>query len=159
MKITFDEFKRRVLSDYAQVKMGKDLAHTILNKFADNNTDICIEASNGPLFDKVYNATMQKTPVVLIWWNEPSSKHTNSDILKMLSGFTTVFKKQALSVQTVKSNDYSALCVTIEKQIAFTRTNHAPSLTVIERSPDAQSAFKQWIIDKELSTELELENI
>lgn len=159
MKITFDEFKRRVLSDYVRAKAGDDIAQIILDKFADSLTDVCIEVSNGPLFDAIYTAAMQRMPKIFVWRNIPSSKHTNSDILKLLSGFSSIFKKQTLNIQTVKGNDYAALCITIEKQIAFTRTNHAPSVIVIEQSADSLAAFKQWILDKEISTELELDNL
>lgn len=159
MKISFDEFKRRVLADYKEVVSGKEIAHVILEKFTETHNDISIEKGFGPMFDAIYNATVQHSATVFIWWNNHSNKQTNSDILKMLSGFTSMFKNKALSVQTTKSNDYASLCITLEKQFNFTKATHSPSVTIIDLSDDSASAFKKWIIEKEICSEQELNEI
>lgn len=159
MKISFDEFKKRVMADYKQALSDKDIAHVVLNKFTETCNDTNIESGDGPMFDAIYNAATYHRPTAFVWWNIHANKQTNSDILKLLSGFTSMFKSKALSIQAVKSNDYASLCITLEKQINFTRSNQAPSVTIIDMSDDSLSAFRQWIIEKNICTEQELNDL
>lgn len=202
MKISLEQFKQQVLSDYklalvASQETGYDLAQVALSKYITEDDAyialcqdkayeirlkqkpqgttiksaiecamrvrndvgklvVCTTARH--IFDAIFDAAASQLPIAFVVWNVKDSNGfqlPNSDILKLFGGFSTFFRSN-LSIQAVKGNDYSALCMTFEQQLSFTRTKHLPSVTIVESNDNCTESFAQWITEHELFSAKEL---
>lgn len=124
-----------------------------------NNKSIVVYTTSERIFDSIYDAIVYKLPIAFVIWNTIINDRllfSNSDLLKLYSGFTNVFKNN-MSIMAVKGNDYPTLCISFEKQLAYTRNNCKPSITIVEGDNQSILCFKQWIIDRQLYTENDLD--
>lgn len=209
MKISLEEFKQQILTDYrltlkacsnkpATALHGCELAQVALSKyigssiyfalFPDNvytlrtnqsvagstinsaiekaiatkadAQQIVVCSSARHLFDAIFDATLAQLPIAFVFWNikdKNGMQRPNSDFIKLLSGFTSFFRN-SLSVQSVKGNDYPALCLTFEQQISTTQSKRIPSVTIVEGTDDNANSFSKWITERELFSSEELLN-
>ncbi len=107
------------------------------------------------------------------------------NISKALSGFQKTDDQPGFEIFNVKAWDYAGLCLTYEKAVEIAREKHIPVLIHVEEVTQPQghstsgsheryknkerlewekefdgiAKFKAWILEKELATEEELENI
>ncbi len=205
MKISLDEFKQQILTDYkltiaaqttdapqgcimGQVALSKyitkddsyialctDKAYELRTKHTPigstmsatfehaiaiqkEKEKIVVCSTSQHIFDAIFDATSLKLPISFIIWNvkdKSNKQRPNSDILKLLSGFSALFGK-GINIQAAKGNDYASLCLTIEQQLTHTRTKRIPTVTIIEATDNYADAFAQWITERELFTTQEL---
>ncbi|MCQ2235434.1 MAG: hypothetical protein MJZ18_00385 [Bacteroidales bacterium] len=105
----------------------------------------------GAFLESLFSAVVEQLPVAFVVWND-ASIYPNATVSKLFSGFSHLRRdRQGVSVQTVKGNDYVALCRTFEHQVGVSRSESAPTLTIVERSVDDTDMLSSWIIDKQIS--------
>lgn len=102
----------------------------------------------GIFLESFFSAVEQRLPVAFVVWND-ASVYPNATVSKLFSGFSHLHRnKQGVSVQTVKGDDYVALCRTFEHQVLVSRTEVAPTLTIVEKSSSDTESFSSWIVNK-----------
>tara|TARA_B100000579_G_scaffold123007_1_gene99019 strand:- start:10357 stop:12753 length:2397 start_codon:yes stop_codon:yes gene_type:complete len=121
------------------------------------------------------------------WGISVPSKHqtTKGDISEILKGFQRTQKKDGIQIYKVKGWDYSKLCATYIEASKLCRNHHIPIIIHVtemtqpqghstsgsherykterelkwEKDFDCITKMKEWIIEKNISTKLELEEI
>lgn len=105
----------------------------------------------GVFLESLFAAVVKRLPIAFVVWND-ASVYPNATVSKLFSGFSHLHRnRQGVSVQTVKGNDYVALCRTFEHQISVSRSEMAPTLTIVEQSTDDSEKLSKWIVDKQIS--------
>lgn len=105
----------------------------------------------GEFLESFFASVAEQLPIAFVVWND-ASLYSNATVSKLFSGFSHLRRdRQGVSVQTVKGNDYVALCRTFEHQVAMSRTNVVPTLTIVERSSVDAENFFEWIVGKQIS--------
>ncbi|MDO4461135.1 MAG: hypothetical protein Q4C30_01375 [Bacteroidia bacterium] len=113
----------------------------------------------GEFLESLFAAVVERLPIAFVVWND-ANVYPNATVSKLFSGFSHLRKdRQGVSVQTVKGNDYVALCRTFEHQVGISRTEVAPTLTIVERSVDDTDMLSSWIVDKQISPKEKLNDI
>ncbi|MCQ2203984.1 MAG: hypothetical protein MJZ15_06040 [Bacteroidales bacterium] len=141
-------------------EMAKNLM-SYTDIFAEvNNIDvpnIIVYATSDISFDFAYQIIRKKLPLLYVIYNVGNAETTasNSDILKMLGGFTSLYKERVSTV-SIRGGDYASLFGTLEKQIDYTRRYRCPSIAIIDKCEDCIGEFSDWITEKGLAEEDEL---
>ena len=132
------------------------------HKTDDGITVCCIGGdfvADGDFLESVYWASALQLPMAIVLWNN-SGEYTNGNLMKQLNGFANMRKnEQTLLIQSVKGEDYPALCRTIESQLRFTRESKATSLLFVEQSYNSLQPFADWITQKGIADESRLKDI
>lgn len=105
----------------------------------------------GELLEAFFASVVEQLPIAFVVWNDAST-YSNASVSKLFSGFSHLHRdRQGLSVQTVKGNDYVALCRTFEHQVSMSRSNIVPTLTIVERSGVDIKRFFEWVVGKQIA--------
>lgn len=105
----------------------------------------------GEFLEAFFASVVEQLPIAFVVWNDAST-YSNASVSKLFSGFSHLNReRQGLSVQTVKGNDYVALCRTFEHQVSMSRSNIVPTLTIVERSSVDIKRFFEWVVGKQIA--------
>lgn len=105
----------------------------------------------GEFLEAFFASVAEQLPIAFVVWND-ASLYSNASVSKLFSGFSHLNRnRQGLSVQTIKGNDYVALCRTFEHQVSMSRSNVVPTLTIVERSGVDIKRFFEWVVGKQIS--------
>lgn len=169
MRISLEEFKSQIRSDYRKACEKGDIYSVVSDRFCNANdirTDNIAEAveksqsdgSNivvctteslhtGWIWEAISINQQKRLPLSIIALNN-GLEQSNASIIKMLN---TNKGAKNTSIVSVRGDDYAALCQTLEKQFSLAR-NSQLSITIIDECNKSVEPFANWIVEKGIET-------
>ncbi len=118
----------------------------------------CDAGDDGHFLEALAYAAARSLPLCVVLWNDSESS-SGGYLARLLGGFgLSPGGRKSLSIESVRGDDYPALCRVMRQQVEVARAG-ATSLTVVNAAARDVEAFAEWIVAKQIAASSQLDDV